>query len=497
MKKTFISIYVLGALALFSGCRKWVDVQPNDRLLEDQAFSSPENIRFTLNGIYSNMAAKSLYGQFMTMTAVDALGQLNSGVQLNTGGTPSGVSTGTPALHYTNYNWEDADLKAGMEAAWTQAYRTILNINMFMSNLDKYPGVLPAAEERLYRGELYGLRAMLHFDMLRLFGPVYLTDSTALSVPYYTLSSPNVMPLLKATEVMDSVFSDIGRAIVHLDADPVLTTGKQDKIVNDGQDYSRMRNLRMNWYAARALQARVLLYRNAKTAAGEVANDLIAKMDAQFPWFDEKTGALPIDRAFSNEVLFALNVPSMYDWTRQVFAGDVEAEFMWSPNNVRLDAAYENNTSSDFRFATIKLFSWWDVPPGAVFSFRTLRKFNNVDGDNVQFRFRMPMLRKSEVYFIAAECAADDATGFELLNKVRKARGLSEPPLTTNLQTEIRKEYVKELYGEGQVFFYYKRTNTKSVLKANTIGTTGTTNLQTMTSQQYVVPLPENERFYQ
>ncbi len=260
-----------------------MDVQPNDRLLEDQAFSNPENIRFTLNGIYSNVAAKSLYGQFMTMTAVDALGQLNSGVQLNTGGTPSGVSTGTPALPYTNYNWDDVNLKAGMDAAWTQAYRTILNVNMFMTNLDKYPGVLPAAEERLYRGELYGLRAMLHFDMLRLFGPIYLTDSAALAVPYYTLSSPNVMPLLKATEVMDSVLRDIDRAVVHLDADPVLTIGKQDKIVNDGQDYSRMRNLRMNWYAAKALQARALLYRNAKTAAGEVANELIAKMDAQFP----------------------------------------------------------------------------------------------------------------------------------------------------------------------------------------------------------------------
>ncbi|WP_341835432.1 RagB/SusD family nutrient uptake outer membrane protein [Chitinophaga pollutisoli] len=497
MKKTFISIYALGALALFSACKKWVDVQPNDRLLEDQAFNNPENIRFALNGIYSNLAAKSLYGQFMTMTAVDALGQLNSGVQLNTGGTPSGVATGTPALPYTNYNWDDVRLKAGMDAAWTQAYRSILNINMFLTNLEKYPGVIATAEERLYRGELYGLRAMLHFDMLRLFGPVYLTDSTALSIPYYTTSSPTVKPLIKANDVMDSVLADIGKAMLHLDADPVLTTGKQDKVVNDGLDYSRMRNLRMNWYAARALQARVLLYRNAKEAAGAVAADLIAKMDAQFPWFDEKTGALPIDRAFSNEVLFALNVPNMYDWTREIFAGDVEAQFMWSPNNVRLNAAYENNGSTDFRFTTIKPFSWWDVPPGAVFSFRTMRKFNNVDGDNVQFRFRMPMLRKSEIYFIAAECATSDAAGFELLNAVRKARGLSEPPLTTNLATEIRKEYVKELYGEGQVFFYYKRTNTKSLLKANSTGTTGTTNLQTMTSKQYVVPLPENERFYQ
>lgn len=496
MKKTFLSIYVLGALTLFSACQKWVDVQPNDRLLEDQVFSNPENIRQSINGIYSNVAARSLYGQFMTMTAVDALAQLNSGLMLTSGGGPSNTATGTPALPYVNYDWTNLALKTGFSDAWTQAYRTVLNINMFLSNLEKYPGTLPVAEERLYRGELYGLRAMLHFDMLRLFGPVYLTDSTALSIPYYTVSSPTTKPLIPANQAMDSVLTDLDRAIAHLDGDPILTTGKQDEVLNDGLDYTRMRNLRMNWYAARALQARVLLYRNAKAAAGEIANELIGKLDAQFPWFDVATGTSPADRAFSSEVIFALNVPNLYDWTRQLFAGDVEAEAMWAPNTTRLNAVYEIFASTDYRFAVNRPFSWWEVPPGAVFSYRTMRKFNDVDGNAVKFRYRMPMLRKSEIYYIAAECAADDASGFALLNRVRTARGLNDPPVTTHLQTEIGKEYNKELYGEGQMFFYYKRTNTSRLLKANTTGTTGAS-LQTMTKAQYVVPLPEGESFYQ
>ncbi|MGE7777323.1 RagB/SusD family nutrient uptake outer membrane protein [Chitinophaga sp. NPDC101104] len=497
MKKTFISIYVLGALALFSSCKKWVDVEPNDRVLEDKVFTNPDNIRNSLNGIYSNVAAKSLYGEYMTMTAIDALGQLYSGSILNTGGGPAGVSNGTPALPYANYDYANPTLKEQMLNAWTQAYRTVLNINMFLVNLDKYPNVLDAAEEKLYRGELYGLRAMIQFDMLRVFGPIYLTDSTALSVPYYTTATPNVKPVMPATEVMDSVLTDIDRAIAHLGADPVLTTGKQDKILNDGLDYTRMRNLRMNWYAAKALKARALLYRNAKTAAYEVATELIGKMDGEFPWMNADTAANPIDRTFSREVIFSLNVPNLYDWSRKLYGGDVKSDVMWAPNTTRLNNTYEGKVQTDYRFSTLRNFSWWDVPPGATFGYKTLRKFNNVDGVNVQFRFRMPMLRKSEIYYIAAECAPDDATGFQLLNTVRRARGLTEDPLTTNRQTEIQKEYAKEMYGEGQLFFYYKRTNTARILKASGTGSTGTANLQTMTRTQYVVPLPESESYYQ
>lgn len=496
MKKTYIGIFALGMLALFSSCRKWVDVKPNDRLLEDNVYSDPDNLRGAVNGIYSNVAARDLYGQFMTLTAVDALAQLNCGMILNSGGSPENVNSGTAAKPYTDYTYQNEDLKKAMNSAWTRAYRTVLNINLFLSNLDKYPAVVSNTEMNMYRGELLGLRAMLHFDMLRLFGPVYLTDSTALSVPYYTTGTPNAQPRIPATQAIDSILADLGRSLAFLADDPILTAGKQDKIENDGNDFNRMRNLRMNWYAARALQARVLLYRNNKPAAYAVATELIGKLDAQFPWFNTSSGRNPVDRAFSQEVIFAVNVPNLYDWTRTLFAGNVEPEQMWAPNSTRLNAVYENNLTTDYRYSNNLPFGWWEVPSGGEIGYRTLRKFNDVDGDAVQFRYRMPMIRKSEIYYIAAECAPDDATGFTYLNTVREKRGLLTPPLTATLQTEIMKEYAKEFYGEGQLFYYYKRTNANRILKANTIGTTNS-NYQTMTPAQYVVPLPDGETYYQ
>ncbi|WP_298715183.1 RagB/SusD family nutrient uptake outer membrane protein [Chitinophaga sp.] len=496
MKKKFLSIYALGALTLFSACKKWVDVQPNDRLVEDKVFTDPENIRSAINGIYSNVASRELYGQFMTMTAMDALGQLNSGAVLNVGGGVEAGQGGTLARPYADYTYEDPLAKTGMSTAWSASFKTILNINHFLASIDKYPGVLPAAEETLYRGELHALRAMLHFDMLRLFGPVYITDSTALAVPYYTTSLPNVKPLLRANEAMDSVMTDMDRAIAFLANDPVLTKGKEDKIENDGMDYSRMRNLRMNIYAAKALKARMLLYRNDKPAAYALAQELIGVLDKDFPWFDPVKGRSPVDRTFSQEVLFAVNAPNLYDWTRTLFGGDVDAQQMWAPNSTRLASTYENQVTTDFRFSNIFAFSWWEVPSGGTISYRTLRKFNDVDGATVQFRYRVPMLRKSEVYYIAAECAPDDAAGFDYLNQVRAKRGLLEAPATTVLQTEIGKEYAKEMYGEGQLFFYYKRTNTPRLLKSSTVGTTNA-NYVTMTRAQYVVPLPDDEAYFQ
>lgn len=496
MKSNLLRIYALGLLTTFSACKKWVDVQPNDRLLEDQVFSDPDNVRAALNGIYSNVAKPEFYGRTMTFTAVDALAQLHSGAQLNVAGSPEATTTGTPAKPYTDYSFRDPALMDAMSKLWSQAYRTVLNINLFLTNLDKYPGVISQQEEKLYRGEVYALRAMIHFDLLRLFGPVYVTDSAAVSIPYYTKAQPEVMARIPAIQVMDSVMRDLSQALELLAGDPILTEGKMDRTGNDGLDYSRMRNLKMNYYAVKALEARMLLYRNNKAAAYAAATALIPVLEKEFPWFDPVKGRSPVDRCFSSEVIFALNIPNLYDWSRDLFSGATRREAMFTPNNARLNSTYENNLLTDYRFASSLNYSWWEVPGGGDIAFKTMRKYNNPDGDQVQFRYRMPLLRKSELYYIAAETAPNDTEGFDWLNQVRSHRGLTAAPNTTVLATEIQKEYAKEFYGEGQLFFYYKRTNTGRILKGSTTGTTSS-NYQAMTPAQYVMPVPDAEIIYQ
>jgi hypothetical protein len=78
----------------------------------------------------------------------------------------------------------------------------------------------------------------------------------------------------------------------------------------------------------------------------------------------------------------------------------------------------------------------------------------------------LPLVRMSEMYYIAAECATalqDSLTATNLMDSVRVHRGLVKYTQTAlkrdSLTVEIGREYQKEFISEGQVFYYYKRRN--------------------------------------
>ena len=77
----------------------------------------------------------------------------------------------------------------------------------------------------IIQGEALALRAMLHFDMLRLFGPVYSRNPEATSIPYYTSEVLSPEPLLPASEVMTKIIQDLQEARILLNEDPVKTEG--------------------------------------------------------------------------------------------------------------------------------------------------------------------------------------------------------------------------------------------------------------------------------
>lgn len=66
-------------------------------------------------------------------------------------------------------------------------YNVIANINNFLEYVDKNKDVL--VTERYYetmKGEALGLRAFLHFDLLRMFGPIYKEHPASKAIPYRT-----------------------------------------------------------------------------------------------------------------------------------------------------------------------------------------------------------------------------------------------------------------------------------------------------------------------
>jgi hypothetical protein len=141
------------------------------------------------------------------------------------------------------------------------------------------------------------------------------------------------------------------------------------------------------------------------------------------------------------------------------------------------------NYGNDYRCLTGIGFNY----DGAL---KYLWKYHQYDPYNSNPAQKMPMLRMTESYYIAAEClkSSDPARAAELLNYVRAARNLEEYPLPAtlspeDLQDEIGKEYRKEFLGEGEMFYYYKRLNASRIEGAAV----------NAGDNVYVLPMPDNE----
>ena len=90
------------------------------------------------------------------------------------------------------------------------------------------------------------------------------------------------------------------------------------------------------------------------------------------------------------------------------------------------------------------------------------------------------------MYLIKAECDfRSTGSGLAALNALRAARNV--PALDANpddFYSELVREYRRELIGEGQLFFLYKRLNRESIIG---------TDADVVALKGYTFPLPQSE----
>lgn len=108
----------------------------------------------------------------------------------------------------------------------------------------------------------------------------------------------------------------------------------------------------------------------------------------------------------------------------------------------------------------------------------------------------VPLVRMSEVYLIAAECATDLSESIGYINEVRKNRNcvdieLEDSDTEEDILEYITAEFAREVIGEGQLYFYYKRHAMTEFISGTSFSYWGTT--YTMDLQNYVWPLPKVE----
>lgn len=295
--------YLIAAAIVATGCSKWLDVKPYDKIAEDDLFSTEDGFTKLPNGIYIELNRDMVYGSALTVEMIEVMG---GAYAIGTDNAVWGNYRDLADYKYNTEYW-----RARLNETWNKVYSLILNCNMLVMNADEKKDMFTGDNYSIIKGEALALRAMLHSDMLRLFGPVCSRNPQANAIPYYTAYTTVPENILPSSEVAEKILKDLKEAKLLLSGDPIIKEGvRMDDAPADGSsNFLYYRNLRLNYYAVAGLLARASLYFGDKESALSYANEVIeAANSGIFPFVERSqiVGAEDPDKIFSSEVIFAL-----------------------------------------------------------------------------------------------------------------------------------------------------------------------------------------------
>lgn len=477
---TFLPFYLFTVL-LFASCDDYLDVRPKSEKVQDDLFSDANGFESAIYGVYGSMAESSLYGMYMTWGINDVLSQ-----------DLSCTSNAMTAL--SSYDYDNRYAESTINNIWSNMYRAIGYANNVLQNLEGHSSSdLPLYN--LYRGEMLAVRAFLHFDLLRLFGP---TDTSRTGIPYVTNYGPGVTDFSTVGEDYSLIIADLEEAASLMqDMDGSIAYPRDNSAYYDFQKY---RETHANYYAVLAVLAKVYWQMGDNTNAARYAQQVI------------NSGKFPLAQTTEIQDIFAGKLSD-----KETLWGLYSSTYNETANSY-LYTYYQNqsynpysNTSGTRRLLTYEDLYSHNVPTTAQdYRLQWFRNQNsiayclkNVDYHSLDANSTTPsgwdsrisginLLHVAELYLIAADALLDTnpATALSLYNAETTSRGL--PALTSADELThdvIFDEYHKEMYGDGQVWYNMKRLNKDIESNAE---------LRTIPASQsiYVLPIPEDEYTY-
>lgn len=503
-------IFILPAIiALFTvSCNDWLDVIPKTMEPADVMFDTYQGYKDALSGCYVKMKDRSLWGEHMTMTSVEFLAQ-----HWQLGGyTPA--STVTEASAIKKYDYEDDNAKAVFQKIYNGLYNIIVQANTIIEAMPETGAkAIPDQQARgVVEGEAYAIRALCHFEILRLFGQVPGGTLPTIPLPYITAVSREPVSYSSYDQFVAKLENDLNTAAELLGKyDPYMeytyaeANGLNNTIPID-DEFLRYRLIRLNYWAVRGLQARFYLYigntAKAAAAAGEVIQASVDgkgfTMESNASEINGTSGIAPF-YALPGEGLFMLSNYQLRNYNQLIFCSPnqimelkvhMPASRMEGTADVfgLFDELHAASTNNRFRgLWRQRTHPQWDES-----TIYEPLKYDQIDGSGsggstwlLVRKQVMPILRLSEMYLIAMETSNDIARINELYNTYRIARNITGTVFTNkqDVLAMIEKEYRREFFGEGQMFFYYKRHNANNMPWAE----------RAITENNYRIPLPATE----
>lgn len=403
---------IIAVLTIVVSCEKLLETEPRTSISDEFAMEDFAGIDATIIGLYSRMASTTYYGRNFTIA-----GELMAD-QAKVSLTGSRFRN-----HPTNREGSGFYL-------WNHNYNNINRTNLILNYID----YVDAKESQInqLKGETYFMRALFHFDLLRVYArsPLYqepLVKGRPLGVIIRTKAFSGVDHTTFASrsgidECYDQVESDLLESIDYFD--------------DNLKDFP----YRANKLAAKALLARVWLYRGKWAEARDMALEVI----------DDAPG---------------LSGPSQY---KQVFAGIPGTESIFELYYAEGNRQHTNNSIAGVALRTAEDNAGYgevifrqdlldQYEPGDVRAKMTV-EFNK-DGEDVVYQTKfaghkgqhywddVPVIRTSEMYLILAEAYWENEQyeeAREVLNFLRENRGLDHLVYSDVADDELIDAILKE-----------------------------------------------------
>ena len=480
MRKTTILPLALASALTLTSCDDFLDVRPDSQKLESDLFTKPQGFEDAIYGVYGSMQSATLYGKELAWGLTDLMAQ-----DLNQN------TTSSLALSRYQYN-DDDELKTRFANVWSNAYTTIGYANNVLKNLEgRSEADLPLYN--LYKGEMLAARAMLHFDLLRLFCS---TNEAASGIPYTKTYSQAINEFKKVGEVYDLILADLAEAEKLLESEAANIAYPRDN--SNYYKFQNYRETHCNYYAVLALTARVYWMRGNMAKAGEYASKVIDSK--KFPLVEpNEVKDLYAGRLSPKEAIWGL-YSTAYSGTCQDYLYEYASYKSYDPyfdgsgadHLLPYDKVYKQDveaTAQDYRL------NWFKIGTGYARCLKTVDTYTLEGNATTDWSSRtqgITLLHVSEMYLIAAEALLEGnyTKALEYFNAETASRGLA--PLKSDVKLTkdmIYNEYHKEMFGEGQMWYNMKRLG-KDIIS----------NLDTKTipasEDVYVIPIPQDEYNY-
>lgn len=405
----YIFLLVLGMTAF--SCQDQLELQPQQSLSTTESLADLNGLRTALFGAYDGLQALNHYGRNYQVIAEIVADQVY-------------LSINNSNRFVIEYTYQYGPAQGTQNGFWGTAYTTILRANNIINRIDDVEGA--AAEKNQIKGEALAIRALTHFDLVRVYGkhPTQGNPSTDLGVPIVLESKIDEPARNTVAEVYAQVIKDLNDA---------------KGLLGDAGIY------RFSAQAADALLARVLLYNGDNAGAEAAAGRVIAS--GKYSLADNIVAAF--EGPGSSEEIFTLK-----------FIG---AETRGSDNWGQI---YNPQGYGDIRVATdlINLYEAGDARLGFIYK-NTNNEFyqsKTFAQENVPGLASPKLLRIAEMYLIRAEARAKQnkfGDAIADLNAIRAKRGASQLAgiADANVLSTVMAERQRELSFEGHTMFDYFR----------------------------------------